>query len=655
MFRPSAIACAVACAFVQSPLVVSLAHAQSGAAPTQQLPQQLPITEVSGTRLSFSDTSAPYANEVYTRADIEASGASSLAEFLAKASLVGVSSAFGNNLAPNLDIRGFGIEQGTRAVGIVLDGRPITGIDSANTFLSQVPLSSVKSIEVTRGYGAAARGEGAIAGTIVITTEMRDGAEIRAGIGSNQLKEGGFSVAQTFGIAQLAASVDTLGTDGSGTTPTGQTDSNFSRSQQASLGINISPRLNVKLSAKATDTQVKYPNPISVAQFRDSPKLLAGGVFAQRFELDEYGADFGLKLSDTHRLALLATQRESASAFGSGSPRVTDESFLELNSSQRLGAAQLTLGASVRNAERENGAGSGKFTSRDLAALFATGSLRDGRWTYIAGLRGEAVNFKSNENAAPAAPLKDTNRHVNVDASVSYAHSDASSTYLSLARGVQTPDIDNFFTPVFDPNTFAVIDVQFNAFIAPARAIGLTLGHNTVLGSHSLKGSVFYARLRDEIYFDGARNTNIDRSHKYGVELQDQWRVARGLDVNLAGSYVRAVIDEEGSFSDRELPGVPKLNLKAGISWNFAQSLIFDANTSFRSGSTAFSALQFPDPQRQFPERSTDAQIRYLRGNYTVAAGVSNIFDQQNGLVSFGQVYPTLTERTFFVRGSAKF
>lgn len=653
MFRPSALAAALACAFSAAP---SINHALAQGRDTT-----IPTVEVNGTRQRFDELGAPYANEVYTRADIEASGASSLVEFLSRASLVSVSSAFGNNLAPNLDIRGFGIEQGTRAVGIVVNGRPITSIDSANTFLTQIPLSSIQSIEVLRGYGAAAHGNGAIAGTIVITTKVQDGAEIRAGMGSNRLREGGFSVAQTFGIAQLSAAVDTIGSDGSGTAPDGRTDGSFSRVQQAGIGIAVTPKLNVNLSAKAVDTQVNYPNPISVQQFKENPRVLNnsgffGPITSQRFELDEYNADLTLRVNERHTVSLLGAVRESSSAFGTGFPALTAEFLTDLQSTQRLsglgGTIQLAVGATLRHAERESAPSSGKKTSSNLSALFATGSLRRAAWTYAAGLRGEQVTFKTNENAAPDAPLKDDEQYLNIDGSVSVAHSPTASTYVAVSRGVQAPNIDYFFR--FDPSfTFQ----QFNGFIAPARAINLTLGHNTRLGDHALKGSVFYTRLRNEIYTTpDFQNTNIDRSHKVGLELQDQWKAARNLDVNLAASYVRSVIDDEAGIADGDLPGVPKLNLKAGLSWAFAPQFALDASTTFKSGALRFGDFANTGVNRQIPERSTDLQLRYFERNYVLAVGVNNLLDQQNGLnAGTDSIYPTLTERTFFVRGSVKF
>ena len=49
-----------------------------------------------------------------------------------------------------------------------------------------------------------------------------------------------------------------------------------------------------------------------------------------------------------------------------------------------------------------------------------------------------------------------------------------------------------------------------------------------IYAEHKLKLSAYYADLRNEIYYHASSwtNTNIDQSHKYGIDLSDQWLIS---------------------------------------------------------------------------------------------------------------------------------
>src|SRR5690606_10288079 len=82
--------------------------------------------------------------------------------------------------------------------------------------------------------------------------------------------------------------------------------------------------------------------------------------------------------------------------------------------------------------------------------------------------------------------------------------------------------------------------------------------------------------LKNEIYYDPlfnfGTNTNIDKSHKYGLEVSERWQVLDTFSVSAAYTYTRAIIDEEGSgFGDlegKEVPGVPRHGVTLGATWN---------------------------------------------------------------------------------------
>ncbi|MES2547933.1 MAG: TonB-dependent receptor plug domain-containing protein, partial [Pseudomonadota bacterium] len=77
---------------------------------------------VKANRFERKDTETTYAAEIHTAAQIEASGATSLYDFLAQQTSLNILSGFGNKAAPLINLRGYGNESGYQNVAITVDG-----------------------------------------------------------------------------------------------------------------------------------------------------------------------------------------------------------------------------------------------------------------------------------------------------------------------------------------------------------------------------------------------------------------------------------------------------------------------------------------------------------------------------------------------------
>src|SRR5690606_39992928 len=121
----------------------------------------------------------------------------------------------------------------------------------------------------------------------------------------------------------------------------------------------------------------------------------------------------------------------------------------------------------------------------------------------------------------------------------------------------------------------------FNQFIEPAKSKNLNLGINHVTDSNQLKVTAFYSRLRNEIYYysfyvpafdyyDGV-NTNIDKSHKYGLEIQDRYQFNDQLTGRVNYAWTVAKINREdegnGAYNGKKLPGVSAHSITAGLDY----------------------------------------------------------------------------------------
>lgn len=129
-----------------------------------------------------------------TRAELEASGARTLAEFLQRIPGVKVNRQGGVLEAATLSIRGSSANQ----VLVLVDGVPQNDLWGGAVNLNALPLERIESVEIVRGGGSALHGEGALGGVVRLTTRKGEAwspeFSITGGGGSFETFTGGFSL-----------------------------------------------------------------------------------------------------------------------------------------------------------------------------------------------------------------------------------------------------------------------------------------------------------------------------------------------------------------------------------------------------------------------------------------------------------------------------
>jgi iron complex outermembrane recepter protein len=204
---------------------------------------------------------------------------------------------------------------------------------------------------------------------------------------------------------------------------------------------------------------------------------------------------------------------------------------------------------------------------------------------------------------------------------------------------------------------------SFNGFIEPAKVNNYTIGYNNILDYNKFKLSLFRADLKNEIYYYNvgfvSRNTNIDESHKYGIELFDKYLINDNLYTSANYSYIIAKIDEEnegnGAYNGKDLPGVSKHNITVNLGYN-----INNINTvlSHTYRNSAYAANDFANnfTQKQEAYNSTDLGTTYTYQNLELFAKIQNLLDEDNGLwISDDAIYPVNFERTYYAGMKVKF
>ena len=99
-----------------------------------------------------------------------------------------------------------------------------------------------------------------------------------------------------------------------------------------------------------------------------------------------------------------------------------------------------------------------------------------------------------------------------------------------------------------------IADGAFAGFIRPASSKTLNIGLNYLTSKSKTKLTLFGSKLKDEIFFNRhnsvnsfGNNISIDRSSKYGFELQNKYSFTDSLSVSINYAYIRAIIDREDS------------------------------------------------------------------------------------------------------------
>ena len=606
-------------------------------------------TVVTATRIAMADVDAPYASEVHTRREIERSGATTLYDYLSRHTSVVVMPSFGNRFAPKLQMRGYGIENGHQNLVISVDGRRLNNIDMASQLIGAIALSDIERIEITKGSGSVLHGDGAMAGTIQIHTRRASGVSLAAYAGSHGAA--GMNAAAGFdhGPIAMSASVEHATHGGVGRKdPTGKRDESDLASWRVSLSGRPLERLRLGLDAGQSRVDSRYPQPLTLAQFREDPSQIntdhwTGGVHTRLKAKSEYWqADAAIDLASHLTLGIRHAAEDKSSVFSGpfGFRFDYEQDATDVALQYRGGDTTLT-GGHQWSAGRRFGADN--KTDKDSQAWFVLGQHRFEDLTVAAGWRTERVDYAYRPDSG--LPLKAGDRLSAWDVGMNYRINDAWSVFSNYNSAFQAPDIDRFF----------LFGGGFNGFIEPARARTLNLGANRVTENHRLKATLFHSRVHDEIYLDLQTwdNTNIDRSTKYGLEVQNTWRVGTRYTTAINYAWTRARIDREdrgnGALEGKTLPGVSRHAVVVAVGVKVGENGSFNLSHTWRSEAYALEDFANEFEQKQRAYHSTDVSYRHqLRRDVEVFASVANLFERANGLwVQNDAIYPVDYARTW--------
>ena len=605
-----------------------------------------PVT-VSATRIDMSDQDAHYASEVHTRSDIERSGANSLFDYLAQQTSLQVTPSYGNRYAPQISMRGYG-NDGFQNLVISVNGRRLNNIDMVPQLIGSISLSDIERIEITKGSGAVMFGDGATAGTIQIYTKPHNGVSLETYAGNYGNRGAIASAGLVREKFDLSATLDHSKAGGfSDKDPSGHKDQSEANTWRVAAGVKPVDNLRLDFEAGSSHIDTRYPSSLTLKEFNATPGMNKNSLYSQqKLQTDHWSLSVDYQLNTQWKLSARHHDEDKsslypASKFASDYRYISNELALQYQND----AVVINAGFQDFDGKRTQ---TDSRTTKDNRGLFLQGQYMLDALTLSAGVRREQVTYRHSPIAGQS--IESDKRLTSWELGANHRLSPQLALFANYSDAFVTPDVDRFFTTDWMTGI-----TSFNGFIEPAKVRTLTVGANHNTERNRLKLSAFYAKLSDEIYLEpfSFKNTNIDKSHKYGIELQDRLQISPRVTGHINYAWTRAIIDREndgaGAFNGKELPGVSRHSIVVGLNVRVAEHGNLHLSHTWRSSTWAAGDFDNNNVQKQRAFQSTDVTYRHqLAKHFEMYAGISNLFDRSNGIwVRDDAIYPVNFERTW--------
>lgn len=600
-----------------------------------------PLT-VDSTAIKTDELKSTDAVEVYTAEEIEKAHVQNVYEFLNQQTSVVTMPVYGNPFIQKLDIHGYGIGDGYQNIVVTINGRKINNIDIIAPLLSGISPASIERIEIIKSSGIVTGGDGANAGVINITTKQNNDKEVAFYGGTYGVADGSFYIGSSDEKLSLSASGEAQKSDGIRTIDADKNkDKNKLSTGTFTLAYTPIEEIEVRLGASFARTDVIYGGSMTKEQYESNPTQLAGYTSHQLYDTDAINAGVSYFIDNKLSLHADVSREKKKSDY---IPSYSGPSHYNYDSGKisldyATDAFSLTLGYDGFNGERVQ---SGNRFKKQNSAGFIMSEFYLGNSTLKAGYRFETVSYNFSDQG-----LKMTKDLHGIELGYNYALNQESSVFLNYSHSYQAPDIDRFFG--FDTSTYAT---YFTGEIKPMQANNYSAGYSNIQKENKFKLSLYYIDLKNEIYYYSdysgprtSRNTNIDRSHKYGLDLYDKYIINDRFNVAFNYNYVQAIIDKEkegsNDYSGNQLPGVSNHNIKATLSYLPNESTTLALTQTYRSDAYASDDFSNSFSQKQDAFISTDISATYTKKTWELFAKINNLFNQKNGLWTYDDaIYP---------------
>ncbi len=609
---------------------------------------------VTATKVKIQDTKATYASEVYSREDIEKSGAVSLYDFLNQSTSTAIMPSYGNTLNQLIDIRGFGLTEGFKHVAITVNGRRFNNIDSVPQKLSDIGINNIERIEITKGSGSVVHGDGATGGSIQIYTRDTTETVVQSSVGNYGINTGSFTTGLSKDKFIWSLSGSHYQQSGfSESQPDGNKDRGNTKNYSTKLKYFPTDSSELYIEKDYGHVNIRYPNALTQETFEQNPgssyKTTVGPTNYTFETSNTNNLNLGGSVELTPNLEINLDYAHQDKVIVNSTHKQYHSNAVNTDLNYRKGPFEIISGVQTWQGKRRNTYGTG---SKSNTGVFVQTNYDLGNTLFSVGGRTEFIHYTFNEN-------KDSNKEQSYDIGLNRTLNDNLSIFSNFNYAFLSPDIDRWF----DYNGV------FNGFISPTRTQTLNLGLNHVTQKNKLQATVFGVKLKKEQFYNPKtwKNTNFDKSHKYGFELKNTYNFNNALSTTINYAYTQAIIDRVENFSGlgcsdfcdgKFLPGLSDHNITLGINYKPTSKSRIVLVQNYRSKAYALEDFSNSFQQKNSAYTSTDVSYSYAHKTdarkslfnwwpsgprqVEFIVKVENLFEQSNGLwLREDVVYPT--------------
>ena len=625
-------------------------------------------TEVSSNYFNEDDISAPFASEIYTEDDIKNSKSNNIYDFLTQNTSLSLAPSSGNKFSQKISARGYGLTIGSHNLVVTLNGRRLNSISTDGPAINTININDVEKIEITKGSGSVVYGDSAMAGAIHIYTKKNFDTKVSTTFGNYGLVQ----TSASFGISQekidLNMSIDNLKHGGySVADPKGNKDKGEETKSNINVRYVTDGGTEFELNYDLNDSENRYPNWLTQAQFNSNSAQNSTGRVYTVSDRESDTLTYKVKRQLTDNITLLRSSSilnketivksynsSAITTYGNPSKYQYDYYNTDYILSYENGNLKIDSGYTSLDGSRTFPVATAyvpaNTTSKKNIGFFSQLQYNQNDSIYTIGARNETVEYKYKP---VSGTQKNAKHHLEAfDVGFNTILNPSTTVFTNFNQAFQAPLIDRFFT----------YNGGFNGFMSPSTSKTVNVGLNYLTEKSKTKVTLYRSNVRNEMFYNSStyNNTNLDESHKQGLELQNLFAVSPKWSTNVNYAYTKAIIDKESDNSlmnGKTNPMTSKHNISASAIYSFSDKTKMTLTQKYRSSAFAEEDYTNTATQKQKAYNSTDFNFSFrpnedLEFNFDV----ENIFENSYGTwLRADVIYPGSFTRNINASLSYKF
>jgi iron complex outermembrane receptor protein len=609
--------------------------------------------------------------ESFSSSDIRDSGASSIPEFLSKEAGLNVRTTNSGALGvlSTVDLRGFGASAKDNTL-ILLDGEILNPIDGGSVRWETVPLDLIDRIEILHGSGSVQYGDRAVGGAVNIITRKPQ---------SNQANTT-FTVG-SFGRLGFTAKKESTSKDNNFLISLStNNDDGWRENSQASESL-ARVRLLHRLSHEASMDLVaayssqRYSSPGGVlgeanqgnrrlAKFNNvddrtktKQSTLSAGFSRQLGQGWAMEARLGGLESDQYQVTPFSTTAvkniqydksgENASIKISRTNDFGTQSILGVDWSRSEALYRPNTG-DVQNAKLE-----------DLSFFVSHRRMLGENWLGTGGFRVQEQTATAFDLAQDVGETRASNRQYGRAGHLGFSYLPDNSSIervsVNFSRAYRFANTDEFWSDSYGPAPNYTRSRVFSGILRPQRSDGADLvieGRGNIVKTSA---TLFTLRTTDEIRYCVSQscgfgsNVNSDDINRYGVSGRVWTDISPKVQLGLGGT-LQSTRFSAGEFKGKRVALTPTGLFNSSLDWLLDK----ETRATFRVRYLSRQVYEGDETNSlgRIPAYAiTDIQIRTKKSQWTISAGVNNLFDKRYatfGGYGFVSLTPSSSGNSYF-------